>query len=317
MNRAEFNDMQHICGIDTIEFATDIKLERQINGITTKTPLQACSSHGFLYKYKANPDKIIESGGNNIDKFKLVLQYIAEHCKGAKELFISRIDYRFDDMTNDYYRFYKINRLLLSMVATYYNAKNRYTSSDLLTAEKLTVRFDHDSSDLHISGEYYNKARQEPSGETKTRLELRSRQLYIPFLDGCDYESFVLAEWLERLQEVINKDNFSTVIQNSTESLIDLYEKEQAEFANVTEFLTCYRDNIYTTQQLTQLYSILNNAETAKQCAYKYRHGDKKTKGRKLPCFSVVDLQLYVDKLTAAAFKFFESQTKSAGNNAA
>lgn len=316
MNRIELSEINYICGIDTFEIATDIKLESKINGITTKTPLQACSSHGFLFKYKVNPDKIIEGGGNNIDKFKQVLQYIIGYCKGAKELFISRIDYRFDDMSNDYYRFYKLNRLLLSLIATYYNAKNRYSSSDLLTAEKLTVRFDHDSSDLHISGEFYNKARQEPNGETKTRLELRSRQLYIPFLDGCDYESFLLAEWLERLTEVITKDNFDTVTQNSAESLIDLYAKEQAEFANVTEFLTCYRDNIYTSQQLTQLYSILNNAETAKQCAYRYRHGNKKNKGHKLPCFSVVDLQLYVDKLTAAAFKFFESQTDSTGNAA-
>ena len=126
----------------------------------------------------------------------------------------------------------------------------------------------------------------------------------------------MLTEWLERLREVINKDNFNTVIQNSTESLIDLHDKEQAEFGNVTEFLTCYRDNIYTSRQLTQLYSILNNAETAKQCAYKYRHGDKKNKGRKLPCFSIVDLQLYLDKLTAAAYKFFESQTESHGKAA-
>lgn len=316
MNRSQLNELNQICGIDTIEFATDVQLTERVQGVTTKTPLQACSSHGFLFKYKANPDKIIEGGGNSIDKFKQVLQYIAEHCKGATELFISRIDYRFDDMSNDYYRFYKLNRLLLSLIATYYGAKNRYASSDLLTAEKLTVRFDHDSTDLHISGEYYNKARQEPSGEVKTRLELRSRQLYIPFLDGCDYESFMLAEWLERLQEVINKDNFNAVIQNCSESLIDLYEKEQAEFGNVTEFLTCYRDNIYTSKQLTQLYSILNNAETAKQCAYKYRHGDSKTKGRKLPCFSVTDLQLYADKLTAAAYKFFESQTEGAGNAA-
>ena len=311
MNRAELNYLCPVCGIDTFEIATDMKLEYQLNGITTKTPLQACSSHGFLYKYKVNPDKMIEGAGNSIDKFKQVLNCIRNYFSGATELFISRIDYRFDDMSNDYSRFYKLNRLLLSMTATYYAAKNRYTSSDLLTAEKLTVRFDCDHNDLHISGEYYNKAKQEPSGEVKTRLELRSRQIYIPFLDGCDYESFILAEWLERLQEVINKDTFNTVIQNSTESLIDLYEKEQAEFGNVTEFLACYRDNIYTSRQLTQLYSILNNAETAKQCAYKYRHGDKKNKGRKLPCFSVLDLQLYVEKLTAAAYKFFESQTES------
>lgn len=316
MNRAEFDELNNVCGIDTFEIATNVQLTEKVQGITTKTPLQACSSHDFLFKYKVNPDKIIEDGGNSIDKFKQVLQYIVKHFKGATELFISRIDYRFDDMSNDYSRFYKLNRLLLSMIATAYSSQNNYASSDLLTAEKLTVRFDCDHNDLHISGEYYNKERQEPSGEVKTRLELRSRQLYIPFLDGCDYESFILAEWLERLQEVINKDNFNTVIQNSTESLIDLYNKEQAEFGNVTEFLTCYRDNIYTSRQLTQLYSILNNAETAKQCAYKYRHGDKKNKGRKLPCFSIVDLQLYVDKLTAAAYKFFESQTESHGKAA-
>lgn len=316
MNRAELDELNLVCGVDTLEITTDIKLESKINGISAKTPLQACSAHGFLYKYKVNPDKVIEGGGNYIDKIKQVLQYVAEHFKGATELFISRIDYRFDDMQNDYERFYKLNRLLLSMIATAYSSQNNYSSSDLLTAEKLTVRFDCDHNNLHISGEYYNKERQEPSGNVRARLELRSRQLYIPFLDGCDYESFILAEWLERLQEVVTADNFSTVIRNSTESLIDLYAKERAEFGNVTEFIACYRDNVYTSRQLTQLYSILNNAETAKQCAYKYRHGDKKNNGRKLPCFSLADLQLYVDKLTAAAYKFFESQTESRHNAA-
>ena len=78
-----------------------------------------------------------------------------------------------------------------------------------------------------------------------------------------------------------------------------------------TWLTACYRDSVYTSRQLTQLYSILNNAATAKQCAYKYRNGDKHNNGRKLPCFSLADLQLYVDKLTAAAYKFFDSQTES------
>ena len=207
---------------------------------------------------------------------------------------------------------YKLNRLLLSLLAVHHGAKSRYASSDLLTAEKLTVRFDHDSPDLHISGEYYNKKRQEPKGETKTRLELRSRQIEIPFLNGCDYESFILAEWLERLNEVITADNFNIVIQTCTESLIELYEQEQAEFSNVTEFLACYRDNIYTSRQLTQLYSILNNPATAKQMCSHYRNGSKKTKGRKLICFSVSNLKEYVHKLEQAAYNFFDTQSETA-----
>ena len=79
MNVNEFNSLDIICGIDTIEIATDVQLIDRVQGITTKTPLQACSSHGFLYKYKVNPDKVINGAGNNIDKFKQVLQYIAEH----------------------------------------------------------------------------------------------------------------------------------------------------------------------------------------------------------------------------------------------
>lgn len=312
MNVLELNTLDIICGIDTIEIATDVQLIDRVQGITTKTPLQACSSHGFLYKYKVNPDKVIDGAGNNIDKFKQVLAYIAEHCKGATILYISRIDYRFDDMQNDYSRFYKLNRLLLSLLAVHHGAKSRYASSDLLTAEKLTVRFDHDSPDLHISGEYYNKKRQEPKGETKTRLELRSRQIEIPFLNGCDYESFILAEWLERLNEVITADNFNIVIQTCTESLIELYEQEQAEFSNVTEFLACYRDNIYTSPQLTQLYSILNNPATAKQMCNHYRHGNKRTKGRQLTCFSVSQVKEYVHKLEQAAYKFFDTQSETA-----
>ncbi len=316
MNRFALNDLWLIAGIDTFEIAVDIPKPYDVKGITAKTPLESCKAHPYLFKFKVNPDKMIEGAGNDITKFKVVLEQLKVIFKGAKWLYISRIDYRFDDMSNDYNRFYKLNRLLLSMIAVYCNSRNNYASNDLLTAEKLTVRFDCDHNDLHISGEYYNKTKQEPKGEVKTRLELRSRQLFIPFLDGCDYESFILAEWLERLNEVLTKDTFDSVIQVCTEGIIDGYEKSIAECGNLTEYLVCNRDNIYTTRQLTQLYSILGNAKTAKQAAYKYRHGNKKTKGRKLPCFSLADLQLYRDKLTAAAYKFFASQTDGAGNAA-
>lgn len=303
MNKQALDSLQLSAGIDTIEIATDVQLTNKVQGVTTKTPLQACSSHGFLYKYKVNPDKVIQGAGNNIDRFKGVLQYISEQCKGATVLYISRIDYRFDDLSNDYSRFYKLNRLLLSLLTVNHNAKNRYASSDLLTAEKLTVRFDHDSTDLHISGEYYNKARQEPSGEVKTRLELRSRQLYIPFLDGCDYESFLLADWLERITEAITADNFNAVVQSCSESLIELYGTEKAEFGNVTEFLACYRDNIYTSSQLANLYSTIGKTENARQCAYKYR------KSRQIYFFSLADLQLYFGVLRKAAYSFFATQS--------
>ena len=39
--------------------------------------------------------------------------------------------------------------------------KNRYASGDLLIAEKLTVRFDHDSSELHST---FNIAQLNPIG---------------------------------------------------------------------------------------------------------------------------------------------------------
>lgn len=311
MNRAALENIELTVGIDTIEIATDVQLIDKVQGVTTKTPLQACSSHGFLYKYKVNPDKVISGAGDNIAKFKQVLQFISNQCESATVLYISRIDYRIDDFCNDYDRFYKLNRLLISLLAVYYGAKNRYASGDLLTAEKLTVRFDHDSSGLHISGEYYNKARQEPKGKVKTRLELRSRQVEIPFLDGCDYESFLLAEWLERLTEVITKDNFNAVIQICSESIIDRYDQEKTEFGNLTEFIACYRDSIYTSKQLTNLYSILGNATTAKQAAYKYRNGDKKNGSRKLPCFAIEDLKIYVRKIEQAAYKFFDTQTET------
>lgn len=310
MNRQEFNFLQIICGIDTFEITTDKPLLESVIGITSKGHLQPCQSHGLQYKYKVNPDKIIDGAGGNIDLFKQVLEYVKAHFVGAKELFISRIDYRFDDKSNDYNRFYKLNRLLLSMIAVYYNSQNNWTSNDLLTAEKLTVRFDCDHNDLHISGEYYNKAKQEPKGDIKTRLELRSRQLCIPFMDGCDYESFILAEWLERINEVLTADTFNTVIQICSEGIIDGYEEAKAECGNLTEYLVCNRDNIYTSRQLTNLYSILGKGDTARQAAYKYRHGDKKTQGRKLPCFSLVDLQIYREKLEQAAYKFFETQSE-------
>lgn len=309
MNRQVLDSLQNDCGVDTFEITSNKPLLDSVIGITSKGHLQPCKSHGLQFKYKVNPDKIIDGASGNIDKLKQVFEVVKSAFigTGATELFISRIDYKFDDKSNDYNRFYKLNRLLLSMIAVYHNSQNNWTSNDLLTAEKLTVRFDCDHSDLHISGEYYNKAKQEPSGDVKTRLELRSRQICIP-LDGCDYESFILAEWLERLDDVLTVDNFNAVIQICTEGIIDGYEQNIDECGNLTEYFVTMRDNIYTTRQLTQLYSILGRSDTARQAAYKYRHGDKKTKGRKLPCFALKDLLIYREKLEQAAFRFFATQ---------
>lgn len=310
MNRATLDSLNLIAGIDTVEITTDIQLKERIEGFATLTPLQACKKHGFLYKYKVNPDKVLDDAGNNIDKFKRVLAYVAECCKGATVLYMSRIDFRFDDYESEYIEGYKLNKLLLSLLAMYYGAKNRYTSADLLTSEELTARFEFNSATTHLSAEYYNKAKQEPAGNVKTRLELRSRQLEIPFCDGCDYESFILAEWLELLNAVITKENFDKVIKYCTESIVQRYEEKKGEFGNLTEFISCYRDSIFTSRQLTNLFGMLGNAETAKQNSYKYRNGSKNDSSRKLPCFSLADLKLYQQKLEQAALDFIRTQSE-------
>ena len=324
MNKAEFDRLYLNCGIDTFEITTDIKLVDRVKGVTTKTPLQACESHGFLYKYKVNPDTVLDGAGNNIDKFKQVLEYVKECFKGASELYISRVDYRFDDCFNEYSdrKFYKINRALLSMMTIYYGAKNRYTSDDLITGEKLTVRFDHDikgsvnAPELHISGEYYNKKRDEPNKPIKTRLELRSRQVYIPFLDGCDYESFLLADWLERLDEVLTAETFNKLLDVCTTHIKARYAEEKEEFGNFTEFIASHRYNIYTSRQLTNLYKI-DNPKTAKSRANKYRTGNRKDSGRKIDFFSLANLQEYKQKLVDAAYRFFDTQTTDSNKKVA
>ena len=294
-----------ICGCDTFEVTTTKERAEKIKGLTVLAPLPPCQAHSeMLYRYKVNPDTVISGAGNNLTDFKKVLQIVKDCFCGADKLYISRFDFRFDDYINPYSRLYKLNRLLLSMLVTAYDVNNKYDSKDFMTDERLTVRFDHNdaATDTFIAAEYYNKARQEPSGEVKTRLELRTKQIQVPIDSICDYESFVLADWLQRINDIATADNLKATIARVSEGLIDNYYDTLAEHNNITEYFHSVRDSIYTTAQLTQLYGYLGKCSTAKSRAYNFR---RKRQG--IQFLDLASIEEYAELIQASAMRFLST----------
>ena len=295
-------NLKLVCGCDTFEVTSTKERAEKIKGITVLTPLEPCQSHNYwLYRYKVNPDKVYSGAGNDLERFRLVLDIVKDCFAGAEKLYISRFDFRFDDYVNPYERLHKLNRMLLSLLVTQYDVYNKFESCDFITNEKLTVRFEHSDAitNTFIAAEYYNKQRQEPSGKVKSRLELRTKQLELPLnMDElCDFESFVLADWLQRLRDVANVDTLKAMLARVSEGILDGYYMRAGTYNGNNEYFTKVQDSIYTTSQLTKLFGyVSSDPSTARDKSYYFR-----LKRPQIAFYGLADIQDYIAAIEQSA----------------
>lgn len=231
-------------GIDTLQVRSDteaVKNPDDISGIT-----KFYSRRG-VYFYRINPDS--GNGGEtvlNFGDFQIVLNTALCDIEPTNAR-ITRIDFRFDDLEKSYDTGYKLNKLLILLVANLFGVDNVYESISPVTFDKLTVR----AQNKRLEAEYYNKEIQEPDSGIKSRLELRSKSLNVGSIDGIKDDFYL---WVHRLYAAVSSENFGFVLDKLNKELIA---KFNAEFAGnnskADKFIYCYRDSIFTKKQLAGL----------------------------------------------------------------
>lgn len=202
-----------------------------------------------------------------------------------------RVDFRIDQLKDNYEELRKLNRLLITGLSVLYGMNNRYESDDFLTEDKLTIR----AGNARLQVENYNKALQEPQNPTQNRLELRTLRVYES--GGKDLYQLV-EDWKGRLQHVL--ENFDTVQDNCNRNLLHRYEVEtqNRSIRKLSDFICLHQNRIYCRPQLVGLLTAIGVKNPGK-AANNYR-----TRLKGLEYFSKADLKTYIEKILQSLTDF-------------
>lgn len=297
MNKNNYS-LQLFAGIDTLEVTSPTYLGDVNFDFVTHDETRRIKKEGIdqlpKYKYRFNPDKTAIDT-STLDGYKIALAYMLE-CTAVNAPVKTRLDFRFDLYTGNYADVFKLNKLLLLLLAEKYDIKNRYQCIDMLTGELKTLCI----KNQYIEAEAYNKAIQEPESGIACRLELRSKKLY----DDEDEDGKELRElekWYVRIADATTAVNYNKLIDGINKHLLERYSELKAKkaIATAAEFVTKYADFIFSTRQLVDLYKRMgfknpNSAATQ----YKTKH--------RIECFSLNDLRNYAKTIRNSAAIFTE-----------
>lgn len=234
-----------------------------------------------------------------------ILEHYSEFKKVIQEVWCDlevdsfqwkRIDLSFNTRNNSYYKEYKkLNRLLIACFANMTSAKNVYDAKDFWTCK--TKSLVAKSENLEI--EFYDKEK-ESGGKSPyySRLELRS----VRIRKGIEHEFLEL--WMNRLDAMVLE--FENVQARYNDNLAQIYledlgkEKRDRKFNSVTNFLTVYRECIFTRNQLKELLILIGMEEKqAKRKVYNF------SKNHNIEFFAKKDLEYIVKDIQAKIREYF------------
>ncbi|MGN0623714.1 MAG: hypothetical protein ACI4JA_07160 [Oscillospiraceae bacterium] len=291
MNKLKLKELNVLLSIDTLQLKSKGAVCEKVDELEYITKYYSRHENNF---YRLNPDKA--NKGTPVYKYQLFERVYNKMISEIKpdNPKITRIDFRLDSFEDNYNDYFKLNKFLILLLSVAYNITNRYESTDFLTLDKLTVR----SQNRYIEIENYNKALQEPQGEVKNRLEMRTTQLDIsePIHIKQQFEL-----WHSRLKKAITLDNINRTIDVINEFLIKRYYIEHMTGATAEKFIYKYKDTIFTSAQLESLLKEISNNNDCTSKAKRLK------KANRIEFFTRKDLALYVNTINNKGKQFFAS----------
>ncbi|MBE6872627.1 MAG: hypothetical protein E7493_01750 [Ruminococcus albus] len=291
------SESEMYAGIDTIQIKTDKEIEEEV--IKQKDYVhnnkRKCLKDG-RWLYVVNPDKFNDNIGiyKKSEYTKVFDEMMFNLELTARELSLSRVDFRFDFFDdNTFNKLWKLNNVLIALLSQKYNIKNRYASTDIISCERLTLR----AQTQYFQIEYYHKRKQEPNGNVDTRLELRSCKMANNTDERKEFE-----KWKTKLLKILDSDLYKTLQEEKNNRLYERWKKEKTTYKNMSvyEFLSKYIDHFYTQEQLSDFFKWLGyKAPNTAASDYKRKKG-----------FEPISMKLlmeYVNKIISSGERFFDS----------
>lgn len=225
---------------------------------------------------------------------------------------IIRADMRFDNYDKShYYKFTKLNKYLISMLAVTYNVKNVYETKNLFTQKQLSIAIKNDYFEIeNYDRNKKNEITKNTTEPAKARLEERSiaRQWRIvnknakiePNWNMDALKKEFTDGWFKRWNEAMGNLNLVQKVYN--DNLEKVYNQDKnafpRQFRTITDFVMQHQDCIFTRKQLIDLFSrfgVQNPTNRAKN--YKQKYG--------IEFFSKADVEHAVYEIKRATTAFF------------
>lgn len=256
------------------------------------------------------PDKDITTSKINPNKLSGTLYSYAEFERvfnailcgaGIYDYVIKRVDLSFDNYDPEHYQeFAKLNRCLISLMATTYEVRNAYRTINLFTQRQLSVA----AKNKYFEIEHYDKlAESDGKAAATSRLELRSkywkdRNIKAEFMRRWPTKLAKCIQHYEEMQEIYN-DNLEELYRLEHGSKRT---KQIRKYRTVIDFVLAYQDCIFSKRQLVDFLARFDEIDdpeaTATYIKKKYH----------IEYISISDMRYVINEIKRATKEFFESK---------
>lgn len=211
---------------------------------------------------------------------------------------IVRADMRFDSYdSEDYQKYAKLNRYLISLLAVAYNVRNTYRTMDLFSQRQLSVAI----KNKYFECENYDKEAESNGADmAASRLEERSK-----CLTGTDLRREFIEHWSKRWNKALGK--MELVHKRYNDELERIYKdginSYPVKFRGLTNFLIQYQNCIFCKEQMVDLLSRFEEVGPEKA---EIRAKNHKTRYG-VEYYSEKDVKQAVAEIQRSALAFFNS----------
>lgn len=290
-----FNNYHLLAGIHTISIKTPEPLIVSKVYQKVVTSVTHNSQENPIYTSKLNLNKLTLDI-YEYSYFQEQLQMLLDSA-GITEYRIVRADFRFDMFEPDEYaRFAKIHRYLISLLATQYQVTNAYRTVNLFSQKQLSVAI----KNKYFECENYDKAAESNKSDAAAgRLEIRSKSLRT-----SDLQKVFMEEWFNRWDKSLSCIEEMSAKYNT--ELKKIYkegkEKSLTGFRSLTDFLIQYESCIFSREQMVNLISLVDTSvrnPSKRVSNFKQKYGTD--------FYTEKDIKYVVNEIKRATAQYFSS----------
>lgn len=285
MNKKKLKNIKLKASIDTLSIVSpevSAKQPETADYINETKVIQNSKSDITRFQYIINPNKTESGEVYHYTIFVKVMEGILSDME-ITQYYRNRVDFRVDSYQDNYNELLKLNKCIILLLSLRYKVKNRYQSFDPLSLDSLTIRIQN----KYFEAENYNKAIEEPEGEVKNRLELRSK--YIK--RNKDIPALV-NDWSIKLDSLV--DYYGELQSRCNQELLRRWYLEKGtQVKSVSEFVRKYQDNIFCRKQLISFYNMVGVANP-------FKAADNFKAKNKIEFFSLNDIKHYLKVVSNA-----------------
>lgn len=265
------------------------------------------------YIIKLNVNTYAERELYNLDEYMNFLQSMLEEMH-IKEYWYSRVDIRFDSFLYSWEELAKLNRLIIH-IDYYIHVRpdlatpgewrgNAYKSLDSWYEFELDDTYRRDSAQI----EHYNKSLDEPLGNVKSRLEVRTTRIAAPTTTNPFLLDAATKARVDGWKNAFRGYAFSfeAMLKAKNNALVWAYENNRDVYNSPSDFIQKHAGSVWTKAQLDELFEKMGANDPKKA----RRNFINRHKGL-IAFVEVKDFQLYIDYLCSRLDAFENSENDS------